>query len=104
MANYQEQTISGSEYVRCNEILISNPLGLTPTVRFSEEKITLLSNRTLSDPGAGIQVSFDPSKTFPVLNPMTGEATGDTSSWGAIYTLVYSAYVSEALTRDNGGI
>lgn len=104
MANYQEQSITGSEYVRCNEINIYNPLGLTPTIKFFEEKITLLTNRTLSDPGAGIVVTFDPNKTFAVLDPTTGNPTGITSSWGDIYALIYSAYIGEALVRDSGGI
>lgn len=102
MANYNETQVTGSEYTRCKQITITNPLGQTPTVRFDEERATVLSSRTLIDQtGVVIEVPFDAAKSIDVLNPTTGLPTGTTATWGDIYALIYSAYIAEATARDS---
>ena len=103
MANYQETSVSGTEYTRCRKIEIINPLGEVPSVRFSEERVTVLLNKVLFDslPNEMV-IPFDASKSFSVLDPTTGASTGVTSTWGDIYALIYSAYIAEATERDNG--
>lgn len=104
MANYNETAVSGSEYTRCKQITILNPLNETPTVQFDEERVTVLSNRVLIDnTGVVIDTMFDAAKSIDVLNPLTGEPTGTTATWGDIYALIYSAYIAEATARDNHG-
>lgn len=103
MANYKETVLTGSEYTRCKKILVSNPLNAVPHVEFEEERVTILSTKTLIEQTyTSIIVEFDPSKIIDVLNPITGESTGKTATWGDIYALVYSAYIAEATARDNG--
>lgn len=102
MANYKEKTVAGSEYVRCSEVRIFNPLGGVPTINFSEENVTTLSTKTLTEGGSGFVLAFDPSKTYPMLDPVTGDALGGSVTLAEVYAMIYSVYVGAAVERDNG--
>lgn len=101
MANYKETAISGSEYQRCCEIHIINPVGKTPSVEFKEQKIAVVGDNSIETPVGSIVISFDPAKIIELRDPQTGDLTGATTTFAEVYTILYSAYIQEALVRDN---
>jgi hypothetical protein len=118
--NYNETTLSGSSWVRCNYISISNllqdyedinavamPSGVnidkTPLISFSEETVvTLQNNKVLRTPlgGQSLVKRFNITETFPVLNPETNLPTGQTLSHQDLYVYLYSLYIQTATERD----
>ena len=101
MPNYQETTVSGSEYTRCNVITIINPYGRTPAVDFSEERATVLAaDRVIFEQLGHISLSFDPSKVIQLLDPNTGLPTGVEATYGDAYIMLFSAYMAAAMERD----
>lgn len=101
MPNYNETNVSGTEYSRCYEISIINPLDLTPIVQFKEEKVTNLGDRTFKEMSRIIGVPFDPAKVITLLDSTTGIPTGSTITMGEVYEIMYSAYIQEATALDN---
>lgn len=103
MSNYREEPLSGQKWTRSNSVSIINPYQGTPVIRFGEEEIAILSDgKTVNTPLAGVSEAFsDPSKTFPLINPQTGELTGSSASYQDIYVLLHSLYIALATARDN---
>jgi hypothetical protein len=101
MSDYRESAVTGTTWQRCCQIVIANPRGAVPTVRFDEESVLALADGTeIRRPVGALALDFDPAKVIELRDPATGELTGDTSSYGAVYTLLYSAYMTTALERD----
>lgn len=101
MSNYAETTVTGQVWQRCCQIVIDNPRGRTPTVRFEEERIVALDNGDeMRRPAAGITQNFDPAREVPLRDPRTGELTGDSVSYAQVYAILYSAYIAAATERD----
>lgn len=102
MANYREETLTGSKWVRSNSVHISNPYQGLPMVRFGEEEITLLSDgKTVNTPLGDLFEPFsDPTKTFPLLNPVTGDPLGATAAYQDVYVMLHSLYIALATARD----
>lgn len=96
MADYKESTVSGSEYVRCSEITISNPLGQTPLVQFVFDRVTNLSDKQIMQREGTVSVPFDPAKVYDLLDPETLDSTGETVSGGALYQALFSAALDAA--------
>lgn len=89
--------VAGESYRRCNQVVIDNPLGGSPSVAFGQETIIGTgSGQVAHIPLQPIQMPFDPSVVIPVINPQTGEPTGGTISHGEVYALIYSAYLAAA--------
>ena len=97
---YKQTEIAGSEYVRCPQITIENPLAGQALIQFREERVAVLPDRNIITPEGLIVVPFDPTATIALRNPMTDELTGTTITHGEIYAILYSAYIQTALTRD----
>lgn len=101
MSTYVESTVSGQVWTRCNQIAIDNRRGQVPTVRFEEERVvTLDSGDEMRKPAAGITLEFDPARQIPLRDPRTGELTGQSTSYGEVYAILYSAYIAAAQERD----
>ncbi len=118
--NYQETSINGTSWTRCSHISISNPLNgfdeliqttfppgytrdLTPKISFGEEKVVLVQENVVIKtpvPSSGLLKSFDPSATITVLDPSTGEPTGQTITHADLYVYLYSLYLQTAQERD----
>src|SRR5665648_30098 len=89
--NYKESTLSGSTWVRCRSIVLSNPLAgeiektlmgevaLTPKVQFQEEKIISIDGENNATPCGACCKVFDPTATIPLLDPTNGVPTGELS-------------------------
>ena len=100
-SNYSEQSIAGMAWQRCYQVVIDNPRGSTPSVRFDEERIVSIDAapelRTALD---SVVVPFDPARLIPLRDPASGELTGASVSYAEAYALLYSAYLDAALARD----
>lgn len=100
MSNYKETSINGSEYQRCCEIRIVNPVGKTPSISFEEQKITVIGENLIETPVDRIMLSFDPAKVVELRDPQSGDLLNTSVTFGEIYTILYSAYIQEAIARD----
>lgn len=103
MPNYKETERAATAWQRCCKIVIDNPLGATPGVRFEEEDVLAMGDGpAIKRPLEGISLPFDPAKKFPLRNPTTGELIeGAASTYGEAYVLLYSAYMAAAVERDD---
>jgi hypothetical protein len=75
-----------------------------PSISFHEEEKIILPDGTIlpgpcHDPKNVTQALNDPSETIPLINPETGEVIGETT-YGALYTVLYSMYIHLASERD----
>lgn len=101
MADYQETTLTGQAWQRCRQIVIDNRRGAPPNVRFDEERILLLDDGSEAASLLGnLTLDYDPERLIPLRDPVSGELTGETLSYGAVYQVLYSAYLDAALARD----
>lgn len=90
------QPIAGEAYRRCSQIIIDNPHGGVPTVTFGQETIIGAPSGSLHVPMSPMQMAFDPAARIPVIDPETGEPTGDEITQADLYGLLYSAYFALA--------
>lgn len=89
-----QKLVAGESYIRCHQVVIDNRLGHAPTIAFHRERIIgLADGATVTQPMSPREVAFDPAAVVPVLNPETGEPTGQTVTQGDLYALIYSAFV-----------
>lgn len=101
MSDYKESNIAGTSWQRCNEVQIFNTRGAVPKVKFYEEQIIVLEGSGEIRQAVGsIEVGFDPAKVVPILNPETGDGTGQTITYAEAYAILYSAYLAAAKERD----
>ena len=99
--NYNETTVTGQAWKRCHQVVIENPRTGQQVVRFEEERVLAMDGGAeIKTPVGGLLVVFDPAKEIPLRDPMTGELTGQTTTYGAAYALLYSAYMAAAVERD----
>lgn len=104
MANYKETSINGNEYQRCAAITIINPVGKNPSISFEEQKITIIGETLIETPIGSIVLSFDPAKVIELRNPQTGELLNSSVTFEEVYTILYSAYIQEAIARDSSQV
>ena len=104
--NYQESTVTGTSWVRCKAVTISNPLegadDAAPSVNFYEEKVVVSDGDYTRIPVGGCRKVFDAAGVITVLNPDTDAPTGSTMTHGELYAVLYSLYMQTALERDMG--
>lgn len=102
MANYKETSVAGSKWTRSWQVVVENKFNKTPSITFFEEQIV--------DVGDGVPTSTlvqgqltekfdDPTKTFNLVHPVTGDVIG-TGTYQDLYVLLSSLYLSLATARD----
>lgn len=101
MPDYKQSALTGTTWQRCHQVVIDNPRGAIPSVRFDEEEMLALADgREIKRALGSLALPFDPAREIPLRDPMTGELTGATASYGDAYVLLYSAYLAAAEARD----
>ena len=101
MADYQEATLTGTEWRRARLVQINNERATPPTITFSEEVVTILSNgRTVSTDGGQIVVSYDPTAIIDLYDPATLQKIGATITHQELYGILFGAYFTSATARD----
>jgi hypothetical protein len=103
MPDYKESSVTGTQWQRCNDVHIRNPLGQTPTVAMAEELVTAMGAQTYSKPVGYLSFPFVPSETIVILNPLTGQITGQTMTMQDVYVALWSVYMAKAAERDAAG-
>lgn len=98
---YKEEQLSGSRWVRPNQIHISNSYGGTPQITFHEELITEMSDgTTVNGNYSTLTENFsDPTKTFDLIDSTTG-AVIRVATYQEVYDILRSLYVALATQRD----
>lgn len=103
--NYQHSTVAGESWVRAKRIVIENELGKSPKIKFVEEKVVNTDNgdKFSKDKGVLDVNATDELMTemVEIKDPVTGEPTGESVSFGHIYTLLKSTYLHFSHLRDN---
>lgn len=99
---YRPGAFAGQSYMRTNRIEILNPAAhLPPTVVFHEERVLEGPTGVLSRwPEGQCVLEHDPNLVIPLLNPLTGEPTGQSLGMNELYAIVYSVYLHAATARD----
>jgi hypothetical protein len=104
MADYKEAVVSGQAWHRFDLVEINNGFGRMPEIRIHEERRIMLSDGgSLGTPVRAITRLFtDPSATFDLYNPATGEKIGATMTHGEVYGALYGLCMSLAAEEDAG--
>lgn len=98
---YQEQTATGTTWVRCKSLTIDNSLTSAPTANFQETRVTEVNGKFSEQYVSGLVKAFDPvNGVIPLRNPETGELIGTTATHADLYVILYSLYMQTALARD----
>lgn len=102
MADYQETSVAGTMWRRAKMINIWNPLDGAPRVCFTEEDVVKLADGKVITSGDStfINANYEAAKSFNIIDPITGQPTGQAMTQEQLYGLVYSLYRSLALERD----
>ena len=110
--NYKKTTATGTSWVRCRAITITNPLAgaedadpftrlpIGPTAHFTEEKVLSLDGANVQLPAGSCSKVFNPADTITLLDPTTGEPTGEAVTHAALYGILFSLYMQTAIERD----
>lgn len=97
---YKENTVSGSSWFRCCNVMVRNDLGVTPKIIFEEQMAIVIGEKTILDQVGGLEVIYDPSQVIKVVDPSTNLPTGEEVTHADIYRLLHSAYIQAAMSRD----
>lgn len=103
MPNYKESAVAGTKWTRSWQVNIDNKYQQIPTIAFFEEEVVDTGDGTFISkmlPGALRESFSDPSKSFNLLNPATGNVIG-TASYQDLYVILSSLYSALAELRDN---
>ena len=103
MQNYKETTVSGTSYVRANEVTVRNVLGGYKGIMYCEEEVSILGEKIMREGIGAIHQEFTPenaSTEFPLLDPVTNEQTGSKATFHDVYVLLFSLYYHMAAQRD----
>lgn len=100
MPNYQESTVTGTQWRRACRVVIENPLNAMQSIKFVEEDAISLGVAVHTSICANLDAPFDSAATFPILDPTTDLPVGRDATHGEIYGLLYSLYMHLAKERD----
>jgi hypothetical protein len=102
MANYKEVTGSGTSWTRANRVMILNPLEpeIPKQISFFEEIIAQVDGTTIRSEVGYVPVYYSADKPIELLDPKTGEPTGETILQSKVYQALYSLYLAAAQQRD----
>lgn len=103
MANYNETPVVGSTWTRCSNIYIANSYGVTPTITFGEQQLIAIENQPplVVNTNTSCSTEFQASANIQILDPATGDPTGQTVTQQELYNILYSLYIATAKARDN---
>lgn len=100
--DYRAETGEATSWRRAKRIVISNELGQTPFIVFSEEDVISIGGKEAHiDAMTAVRGDFDPaSGTIPLVNPQTGVPLGESMTHADLYVVLYSLYLQLATARD----
>lgn len=101
MPNYKESDVSGVAWQRCHTVTIENQLELPKKVNFQEEQVIDISGKIYHEWVSGCSKDYSATASFPILDPLTGNETGQTMTHEELYVALYSLYMQTASERDS---
>lgn len=99
-ADYKATIVTGKTWYRAYRVVIMNPYMGDATIGFDEEKVTEILGVVKSEPSTTLSTLVDPTAVVPILDPITGQATGETMTHYAVYCMLYSLYRMLGQARD----
>lgn len=103
MPDYQETQVTGKSWRRCYRVVAENPLGGTPAINYAQEDVVQLEGGEHIRRDAGLLVaSLKPGtagRTFPLLNPATGEQVG-TMTEAELFASLHSHFLFTARAAE----
>jgi len=100
MANYKQTTVTGESYIRSYRVIVENQKGAVPSATFLEEELVTINGTERKSHVDQATLYFNPTDTFPLINPLTGDLLGKTATHLDLQILLYSLYMDAALKRD----
>lgn len=103
MPNYKETNVTGTSYVRANEVTVRNVLDGYKGIMYVEEEVSILGEKIMRENVGALHQEFtaeNASTEFPLLNPVTNEPIGATATFQEVYVLLFSLYYHMAALRD----
>jgi hypothetical protein len=102
--NYKPEAGTANSWLRCNHIECNNGHGQAPTIRYDEERRTVLdTGESFGQQTRCLQETFsDPDAPLPIYDPSTGQLSGQVLTDGVAYAVLYSLYMRAALRQDAG--
>lgn len=101
MSNYNQKSVSGTQWTRCPLVQITNPLGGEAIITMQEETLVQLAGDGLARIGSNaLKFPFTPDEVIELRDPTTGATTGNTLTQAHLYIALYSLYIQRALARD----
>lgn len=103
MQNYKETTVSGTSYVRSNEVVVRNVLNGPKGIMYCEEMVSILGEKIMRENVGALHQEFtveNASTEFQLLDPVTNEPIGATATFQDVYVLLFSLYYHMAALRD----
>ena len=104
-AKYQQTHVTGEQWLRAKRIVIDNPLDGLPTARFVEERVVNIAGGGQFRRDAGVlevpATQESATQVIPLVNPETGEPTGESLTYLEAQVVLHSAYLHFADLRDN---
>lgn len=107
MFDFYKRTLIGdvTTYVRPYQTISLGPLNGPNTLTISEELITILPDASMTNVPLGTAelqaVVTDPSQSFNLVDPTTGDVTG-TKTFAQLKIELFSLYLYLAAIRDQG--
>ena len=102
MANYNETPVVGSTWTRCSSVYISNTYNVIPTITFGEQQLIVIENQPplVVNTNTSCMAQFVATADIQIVDPITGNPTGQTVTQQQLYDILYSLYIATAKERD----
>ena len=83
--------VTAASYKKAAVIMFNNT-GTTPEMQVYEDTVIPLEDAVLTRRTGQYTVAYHPDISIPLINPMTGELTGDTLPIDNLMAIMYSVY------------
>ena len=86
-----QQDVNATSYTRAAVIMFNNS-GAVPEMQVYEDTVIPLGDAVLTQRTGQYTVPYHPDISIPLINPMTGELTGDSLPIDSLMAIMYSLY------------
>jgi hypothetical protein len=94
--NEETKTVTRKTWERANSVTVLNTYGDTPKLSFAVEQGRLEDGAFTSVHSRIIEVAFDPSAEFTLINPIDDTLLGGSGTHVQLHVLLYSLFRSVA--------
>ena len=86
-----QQDVNATSYKKAAVIMFDNT-GAVPEMQVYEDTVIPLEDAVLTQRTGQYTVAYRPDISIPLINPMTGELTGDSLPIDSLMAIMYSVY------------